>query len=147
MSAAPLALAMRAARDFRGLLQHRLIVLGVLWVVIAGVNARLSPYFLQWNTVTGVLQFSSVIGLLGLGESLVVLGGGGGIDLSVGAMTGFTSILVARHLKTTEDLHDSRPSPRTEALVASAVQWAERILRRIDGTFANSADDKRWPRA
>ena len=24
------------------------------------------------------------------------------------------SILVSRHLKTTEDLHDSRPSPRTE---------------------------------
>jgi hypothetical protein len=54
-------------------------------------------------------------------------------------------ILVAR--KTTEDLHDSRPSPRTESLVASAVQWADRIMRRIDGTFANSADDKRWPRA
>jgi hypothetical protein len=58
-----------------------------------------------------------------------------------------TSILAARHLKTTEDLHDSRPSSRTESLVASAVQWAERIMRRIDGTFANSADDKRWPRA
>jgi len=57
------------------------------------------------------------------------------------------SILVSRHLKTTEDLHDSRPSPRTEALVASAVQWAERILRRIDGAFTNSADDRRWPRA
>jgi hypothetical protein len=55
-------------------------------------------------------------------------------------------IMVARHLKTTEDLHDSRPSPRTESLVASAVQWAERIMR-IDGTFANSADDIRWPRA
>jgi hypothetical protein len=56
------------------------------------------------------------------------------------------SILVSRHLKTTEDLHDSRPSPRTESLVASAVQWAERILRRIDGTFANAGDDKRGPR-
>jgi hypothetical protein len=56
-------------------------------------------------------------------------------------------ILVARHLKTTEDLHDSQPSPRTESLVASAVQWAEQIMRRIDGVFANSADDKRWPRA
>jgi len=44
-------------------------------------------------------------------------------------------ILVARHLKTTEDLSDSRPSPRTESLIASAVQWAERIMRRIDGTF------------
>jgi hypothetical protein len=57
------------------------------------------------------------------------------------------SILVSRHLKTTEDLHDSRPSPRTEALVGSAVQWAERIMRRIDGAFANAGDDKRWPRA
>lgn len=42
-------------------------------------------------------------------------------------------ILVARHLKTPEDLHDNRPSPRTESLVVSAVQWAERIMRRIDG--------------
>jgi hypothetical protein len=57
-------------------------------------------------------------------------------------------ILVARHLKTTEDLFDSRPSPRTESLVASAVQWAERIMRKIDGVFANSSDDeRRWPRA
>jgi hypothetical protein len=31
-------------------------------------------------------------------------------------------ILVARHLKTTEDLFDNRSSPRTEAMVASAVQ-------------------------
>jgi len=52
-------------------------------------------------------------------------------------------ILVARHLKTPEDLRDSLPSPRTESLVASAVQWADRIMRKIDGIFANSADDKR----
>ena len=44
-------------------------------------------------------------------------------------------ILVARHLKTTEDLFDSRPSARTESLVAAAVQWAERIMRKIDNVF------------
>jgi len=44
-------------------------------------------------------------------------------------------ILVARHLKTTEDLFDTKPSPRTESLVASAVQWAERIMRKIDGVY------------
>ncbi len=44
-----------------------------------------------------------------------------------------TGILIARHLKNPEDLRDSRPSPRTESLVASAVQWAERIMRRVDG--------------
>ncbi len=49
--------------------------------------------------------------------------------------------------KTTEDLHDSRPSPRTESLVGSAVQWAERIMRRIDGTFGNPTDGRKWPRA
>ena len=41
-------------------------------------------------------------------------------------------ILVAWHLKSTDDLFETRPSPRTEALVASAVQWAERIMRKVD---------------
>jgi hypothetical protein len=51
-------------------------------------------------------------------------------------------ILVARHLKNTEDLHDSRPSPRTESLIGSAVQWADRIMRRIDGAFSDSNSDR-----
>jgi hypothetical protein len=55
------------------------------------------------------------------------------------------SILVSRHLKTAEDLHDSRPSPRTEALVGSAVQWAERIMRKIDGKFPASTNERSWP--
>ena len=41
-------------------------------------------------------------------------------------------ILVARHLKTADDLFDPRPSPRSESMVAAAVQWAERIMRKID---------------
>lgn len=36
-------------------------------------------------------------------------------------------IIVARHLKTTEDLFDNRPSPRTESLVAAAVQLCEKM--------------------
>lgn len=48
------------------------------------------------------------------------------------------SILMARHLKTTEELHDNRSSPRTESLVGSAVQWAQRIMRRIDAEFGTS---------
>jgi hypothetical protein len=41
-------------------------------------------------------------------------------------------ILVARHLKKPEDLNNTQPTPRTEALVASAVQGAEWIMRKID---------------
>jgi hypothetical protein len=48
------------------------------------------------------------------------------------------SILVARQFRTTEDLFDNRSSPRTEAMVAAAVQWAERIMRKIDNVFGNT---------
>jgi len=47
-------------------------------------------------------------------------------------------ILVARHLKTTDDLFDNRSSPRTETMVAAAVQWAERIMRKIDNVFPSA---------
>jgi hypothetical protein len=45
-------------------------------------------------------------------------------------------ILVARHLKTAEDLFGTpQGSPRTDAMIAAAVQWADRIMRKIDGVF------------
>jgi hypothetical protein len=44
-------------------------------------------------------------------------------------------ILVTRHLKTADDLFDTKPRPRTESMVAAAVRWAERIMRKIDTLF------------
>jgi hypothetical protein len=45
-------------------------------------------------------------------------------------------ILVARHLNTAEDLFGGpQGSPRTDKMIAAAVQWAERIIRKIDGVF------------
>ena len=43
--------------------------------------------------------------------------------------------LVARHLKALEDLLDSKPTPRTEYMIAASVQWATRIMRHIDNVF------------
>ena len=46
-------------------------------------------------------------------------------------------ILVARHLKTADDLFGGpQRSPWTDALIAAAVQWAERIMRTIDGVHS-----------
>jgi hypothetical protein len=44
-------------------------------------------------------------------------------------------ILVARHLKSAEEQHEWRSTPKAESLVANAVNWAERIMRKIDSTF------------
>jgi hypothetical protein len=45
-------------------------------------------------------------------------------------------MLVLRHLKTDDDPFDSKLHPRTESMVAAAVQWAERIMRKIDNVFS-----------
>jgi hypothetical protein len=48
-------------------------------------------------------------------------------------------ILVARHLRTTEDLFDTRSSPKTDGMVSAAVQWAERIMRKVDTTCGGNS--------
>jgi hypothetical protein len=48
-------------------------------------------------------------------------------------------ILVARHLKTTEELFNSRDSPRSDGMVAAAVQWAERIMRKVESACSKIA--------
>jgi len=45
-------------------------------------------------------------------------------------------IIVARHLDTADDLFGGpQGSPRTDKMVAAAIQWADRILRKIDNVY------------
>ena len=46
-------------------------------------------------------------------------------------------ILVAGHLKTSGDLFDTRDSPRGRSIVAADVQWAERIMQKVDNLTAD----------
>lgn len=57
--------------------------------------ACLSPSFLQVSTLPYVLQFVPVVGLLGLGQTLIILSGGPGIDLSAGATMSLSGLAVA----------------------------------------------------
>ena len=42
-------------------------------------------------------------------------------------------ILVARHFRTPEDLFGTPSgSPRSDAMITAAVQWAEKIMSKID---------------
>jgi len=43
---------------------------------------------------------------------------------------------VVRHLDTADDLFGGPQwSPRTDKMVAAAIQWAERIMQKIDNVF------------
>jgi hypothetical protein len=45
---------------------------------------------------------------------------------------------VACHLKTDDDLfrRSAKHSRRTDTLIAAAVQWTERIMRKVDNVFS-----------
>ena len=49
-------------------------------------------------------------------------------------------ILVARHIKTADELFESKATPRSESMIAAAVHWAERIMRKIDNVFTTARE-------
>ena len=60
------------------------------------------------------------------------------------ALAIIAGILVARHLKTADDLFGSpQGSPRTDAMVAAAVQWAERIMQKIDAQCPTTVSNRK----
>lgn len=76
-------------------IRKRLILLLGLWLLAIIVSSLLSPYFLQWSTLPYLLQYVPVLGLLGMAQTLVMLAGGPGIDLSVGSMLSLTGLAIA----------------------------------------------------
>ena len=65
------------------------LVIGLLIAIV--VMSNLSPNFLTISNLLEVTRFSSEIGLIALGMTLVIITGG--IDLSVGAMLGLSGIV------------------------------------------------------
>lgn len=69
------------------------IFLILLWVVVIAGLAILKPSALSMSLVTTVLQFSTILALVSLGQALVILGGGAGIDLSVGGTVSLSAVV------------------------------------------------------
>jgi ribose transport system permease protein len=76
-----------------------LIILVALWLVVIVGLLALAPSAFALSTVAAVLQFSTLVALVALGQSLVILCGGAGIDLSVGGATSLSAILTMLALK------------------------------------------------
>jgi len=65
----------------------------ILIVLLAAVGAAVTPIFFTVSNLTNILEQSSIIGVLALGQFLVILTGG--IDLSVGSMMALTAMVGA----------------------------------------------------
>lgn len=66
-------------------------------ILLIIIGSALSPAFLTATNFSNVLRLGAVIGLLAIGQTLVVLSGGGGIDLSVAAVAAAAAIIGAQY--------------------------------------------------
>lgn len=64
-------------------------------VLLVIIGAVLSPDFLSSLNLSNVLRIAAPLGLLAIGETLVILSGGGGIDLSVGTVMAASAVVGA----------------------------------------------------
>jgi ribose transport system permease protein len=65
----------------------------VALVLAVLISALLSPAFFKFSNVLNVLRAAAVLGIVSIGQTVVILGGG--IDLSVGATMGTVAIAVS----------------------------------------------------
>jgi ribose transport system permease protein len=63
-------------------------------IVIVILMSMLSPYFLTQDNIFNVLRGMSTIGIMAIGQTMVIITGG--IDLSVGSILAVSSMLTAR---------------------------------------------------
>jgi len=77
----------------------RLAGLVALWILVLAFFAVRSPAFLSLANFSSILQFSTVLALVTFGQTLVILGGGGGIDLSVGGIVSLSGLSIAFSIK------------------------------------------------
>lgn len=76
-----------------------LAVLALLWLLVVAGLIIVVPETLNADTVTTVLRFSTILALVALGQSLVILCGGAGIDLSVGGAVSLSAVFAAMAAK------------------------------------------------
>ena len=73
--------------------QLPLVVTAVILVLLFAIAASMYDGFFSWGVIGNILSDNAFLGIAAIGMTLVIFTGG--IDLSVGAVIGFTSILTA----------------------------------------------------
>jgi ribose transport system permease protein len=84
----------RKITTWRKYLQMREVNVFSALIIIVILMSVLSPYFLTTGNIFNVLRGMSTIGIMAIGQTMVIITGG--IDLSVGSLLAVSSMLTAR---------------------------------------------------
>ncbi|MGQ9472743.1 MAG: ABC transporter permease [Candidatus Caldatribacteriaceae bacterium] len=82
-------------KSFAGqVVENRMLFLLVLFVILFAIFSLGVPGFFTFYNLTNMTQYGVELGLLALAEMLVIISGGGGIDLSVGSMLTLVAMVI-----------------------------------------------------
>lgn len=79
--------------NLKNAIRDRRVVLLIIIVFSLLLMSFISPYFMNSANLLSLLRYSTVVGLLALAQTPIILGGSGGIDLSVGSSLSLSSVV------------------------------------------------------
>jgi ribose transport system permease protein len=74
----------------------------VALIIVIFISALMSPAFYKFSNVLNVLRAAAVLGIVSIGQTFVILGGG--LDLSVGATMGTVAIAISEITRGRNDM-------------------------------------------
>jgi ribose transport system permease protein len=80
----------------RRVVLNPIVLAGVIAVLLFVIGEQISPGFAAYRQVLSVLRIAAFLGIIAAGQTIVIIAGGEGIDLSVGKVATFGAIVAAR---------------------------------------------------
>lgn len=80
----------------RALLRDPVMIAAIIAILLIVIGGILKPGFSSPDQIVNMLRVASFLGIIAIGQTIVVLSGGEGIDLSVGTVATLGAILASR---------------------------------------------------
>lgn len=88
-----------ASTTLRRVATNPIVLAGLIAVALFVVGEQISPGFAAYGQVLSVLRVAAFLGIIAAGQTIVIISGGEGIDLSVGKVATFGAIVAARWIE------------------------------------------------
>ena len=87
---------LKSTSNVKKLKENRLAMAYIIAVLLILVGGIINPGFLHLNHLLNILSLSSFLGIVVLAQTLVILSGGEGIDLSVGSIISLSTVIASQ---------------------------------------------------
>jgi ribose transport system permease protein len=100
-------LALARGARWKQALTNPIVLASVIAILLVVIGQLVSPGFGSYGQIINLLRVASFLGIIAIGQTIVILAGGEGIDLSVGKVATFAAIIGSRVM----DGHDANLVP------------------------------------